>query len=137
MLASLFSIRNQSCISDTILQVARTLGKDFLKQNLGLGHLSRATALRDHSRDMYYKLFEEHDKTSLFLIMDGTYVYVDKPSDFEIQKLTWSGQKKRNLIKPFMIVLPSGYILEASPWFANGNDNILLVVAAYEFSLFS
>jgi hypothetical protein len=73
---------------------------------------------------MYFEVFEEQDLSSVFLVMDGTYVYIDKPQDFTLQQLTYSGQKKRNLLKPFMIVLPDGYILDASgPWYANGNIN--------------
>lgn len=122
MLASLFGIKNQSTISETIEAVAQALDKDFTKRYLGFGHSSRDAALDEHSRRMYYNLFEEADSTKLFLIMDGTYIYVAKPGDIELQKLLYSGQKKRNLVKFFMIVFPSGYILDAAgPYYADGN----------------
>jgi hypothetical protein len=110
-------------MSETIETVTDALNKSFVKNNLGFGkeHMSRATALKDHSLEMYYTLFEEPDHSKLFLLMDGTYVYCDKPGDFKMQKKTFSGQKKRNLVKPFMIVLPSGYILDArGPFGADG-----------------
>jgi len=74
---------------------------------------------------MYYTLFEEVDRSKIFLVMDTIrYVYIEKPGDFATQKLTHSGQKKRKLVKPFMVVLSSGYILEASgPWYAKGANN--------------
>ncbi|XP_035702689.1 uncharacterized protein LOC118434065 [Folsomia candida] len=124
VLSSLFGIPNQSCVSETIEAVATALDNHFVKKYLGFEHLSREAALRDHSRPIYSKLFKEEDPTKLFLIMDGTYIYIEKPADFQLQKLTYSGQKKRNLIKPFMIVLPSGYILTAcGPYYANGANN--------------
>lgn len=108
-------------MSETIDAVATALDNNFVKKYLGFEHLSREQAVRDHSRPIYSKLFKEDDPTKLFLIMDGTYVYIEKPADFHLQKLTYSGQKKRNLVKPFMIVLPSGYILAAcGPYYANG-----------------
>jgi hypothetical protein len=83
----------------------------------------REDAIRIHSRRIFHDLFEAGDD-KLFVVLDGTYVYVERPLDFEIQKLTYSGQKKRNLVKPFMIVLPSGYILDApGPYWANGKNN--------------
>jgi hypothetical protein len=122
MLGSLFGIKNQSRISETITSVATVLEKNFVNMYLGLNHLSRENALQHHSRNMYYCLFEEENTDANFLVLDGTYVYVEKSRDFEIQRLTYSAQKKRNLIKPFMIVLPSGYILDAPIFFANGES---------------
>jgi hypothetical protein len=120
VLAHLFGIVNQSCISDTIDSVLKALEAKFVKENLGFEHLSRQAALDDHSRNMYFKLFEEEDLNTIFLVLDGTYVYVEKPMDFVTQKLTWSAQKLRNLVKPFMIALPSGYILATEIFFGNG-----------------
>jgi len=124
VLRSLFGVSSQARVSDTITSVSAALGKSFVKNNLGFEHLSRKDALEHHSRNMYYTLFEEVDRSKIFLVMDATYVYIEKPGDFATQKLTYSGQKKRNLVKPFMVVLPSGYILEASgPWYATGANN--------------
>lgn len=129
MICSMFGIQHQSCVSETIHAVSEALDngdKSFTKRNLGFGpeHLTRETALKDHSRRMYYNLFKETDQYKIFLIMDGTYIYIEKSGDIAIQKKTFSGQKKRNLIKFFMIILPSGYILHAGgPYYADGNLN--------------
>lgn len=98
------------------------LEKTFVPENLGFSHISREKALAEHSRQVYYKIFEEADRTKNFLVLDGTYVYVEKPGDFELQKKTFSGQKNRNLVKPFMVVFPDGYILDATSWFADGEE---------------
>ncbi len=66
---------------------------------------------------MFKSLFETDDDT-LFVTFDGTYLYTDKPGDFDDQKHTWSEQKKRNLVKPMMVVLESGYVIDApGPFF--------------------
>ncbi len=107
-------------MSDTISATHKALLGEFVPKFLGFEHLSRENALWDHSSDMFNKLFGA-DQDVVFLILDGTYVYIEKPADFELQKITWSEQKSRNLLKPFMIVLPDGYILTAEgPYGANG-----------------
>lgn len=60
-----------------------------------------------------FKILYEAPEDTLFPIFDGTYLYIDKPSDFELQKKTWSVQKNRNLVKPMMIVLEDGYVIDA------------------------
>jgi hypothetical protein len=134
VLASPFGVKHQARISETIEAVAVAMDKTFTKSNLGFGpaHLSRDAALKDHLRRMFYKLFEENSPSKLFLIMDGTYVYIEQPRDPDLQKLTWSAQKNKNLVKPFMIVLPSGYILDAAgPYWANGNPKVILWTGSY------
>ncbi|OXA47752.1 hypothetical protein Fcan01_17179 [Folsomia candida] len=82
VLGILLGIPNVTTISDTINSVSKALEKHFI-------------------------LYEAPEDT-LFPIFDGTYLYIDKPSDFELQKKTWSVQKNRNLVKPMMIVLEDG-----------------------------
>ena len=56
--------------------------------------------------------------------MTGTYLYIDKPSNFDTQRKTYSAQKHRNLIKPMVFVLGDGYILEASgPYICDDRNN--------------
>lgn len=98
---------------------------------LGINHLSRDDILNKHSRDNYKILFNGDDN-EIFLLMDGTYVYTEKPSNFKLQKALYSMQKNRSLVKPFMIVLPSGYILDApGPFLANGNKINLSFVSVF------
>jgi len=53
-------------------------------------------------------------ENELALIADGTYIYIEQPKDYKTQKLLLSGQKKGNLAKVIMLVLPSGRIVEAA-----------------------
>lgn len=54
------------------------------------------------------------------LVLDGTYVYVQKSSDYEFQRKVYSSHKNRSLVKPMMVVGTDGYILSAiGPYFAD------------------
>lgn len=118
-MAQLFGT-NQISISRTIERVAELLMKEFVPMFLGIDHLTREEIIKNHNRNNYRILFNAGED-ELFLLMDGTYVYTEKPANFKLQKALYSMQKLRTLVKPFMIVLPSGYILDApGPFIANG-----------------
>ena len=69
------------------------------------------------------------------LILDGTYIYIPKSTDHKLQRASYSGQKKRNLVKFMSIVFPDGHVLDTvGPFFGNENgakitEKILLKVA--------
>ena len=94
--------------------------RNFMPQNLSES-LTREKLPSNHT-PVSSKLFNLDINKSAF-IMDGTYIYIQKSSNYKFQKQSYSSQKKRNLIKPFMIVLPDGYIVNAlGPYEASKND---------------
>ena len=61
------------------------------------------------------------------MIADGTYLYCEKSENNQIQRLTYSGQKKRHLIKPFVICAENGVIIGIyGPYPATLNDAKIL-----------
>ncbi|XP_035706652.1 uncharacterized protein LOC118435202 [Folsomia candida] len=119
VLGILFGIPNVITISDTINSVSKALETHFVPKFLGFQQMTREVAIAEHGRKMFKTLYEAPEDT-LFPIFDGTYLY----SDFELQKMTWSGQKNRNLVKPMMIVLDDGYVIDApGPYNSNGANN--------------
>lgn len=125
LLAFLFRTE-QPCVSDAIESVCQALEKEFVSDNLGYNqpNLTRDDATRDHSRKLVNKLFcDAKEEDVMFLIADGTYIYVQKPTDFAEQMKTFSMHKHRNLQKCIMIILPSGYILEAAGMYGADGDN--------------
>ena len=63
----------------------------------------------------------------LCLIADGTYLYCQKSENNKMQRLLYSGQKKRQLIKPFIVCTTDGYIVDAyGPFAATVNDASIL-----------
>jgi hypothetical protein len=64
----------------------------------------------------------------LISIASGTYLYTEKSnSNFLFQRKSYSGQKKRNLVKPMMMVCSDGYIVGIlGPYLARNNDASIL-----------
>lgn len=113
----------QQVVSKTIDAVSLALEEHFVPKYLGYHHITREEALSKHSIQLTSKVLEQPERR-LCLICDGTYNYIEKPADFELQRKTFSGHKKRNLLKPLYIVLPTGYILEAAgPYFCDAKNN--------------
>ena len=48
----------------------------------------------------------------MVLIADGTYCFIQKSANLEFQRETYSIQKKRNLIKPFVVCASDGTIFQ-------------------------
>ena len=90
---------------------------------MGYGHKTKKELLEQNSISSFNDLIGQ-DRESLTLILDGTYLFVEKPSEFKTQWLLYSGQKKRHLVKPMMVVTSNGYILEAAGLYgADGHNN--------------
>lgn len=122
MIAFNFST-TQQVVSSTIAAVSAALEEHFVPKHLGYYHITREDALQKHSIKLTSKVLNQPEDR-LCLIADCTYNYIEKPSDFELQRKTYSLHKHRNLLKPLYIVLPSGYILEAAgPYFCDANNN--------------
>lgn len=60
--------------------------------------------------------------------MDGTYVYIEKSSNYSYQKKTYSLHKYRNLVKAFLIVCCDGHIIDVlGPYPATTSDANILI----------
>ena len=119
-----------STVSRTFHNVLSALNETVVPQFLGTHHMSREEAVTHNTT--FTKSFYG-DKVTL--ILDGTYIYIPKSTDHKLQRASYSGQKKRNLVKFMSIVFPDGYVLDTvGPFFGNENDakiteKILLKVA--------
>ena len=95
--------------------------KDFFHKIIGPSCLTREewltknTVLVKESFDLAYDV--------LVLIADGFYIYCEKSSNNEVQRMLWSGQKTRHLVKPFVICAANGRIVDVyGPYPAKAND---------------
>lgn len=102
VLASIFCLKNKRVVAQIIHDVSKALLNDFVGNNLGLGHIDRVSVLRDHQTSVSTKLMTERDN-QLIIVMDGTYLFIQKSSDNKFQRRSFSMHKHRNLIKPMMI----------------------------------
>jgi hypothetical protein len=123
-IASIFSLTQQD-VSRYCDQVRKDLVADFVSQHLGPKRLNRQEWL-EHNTPIVKELFLTNSNQFSF-IADGTYCYCQKSSNNTFQQLTFSGQKKRHLIKPFVICASDGTILDVyGPYGANMNDAKIL-----------
>lgn len=120
---------SQQVVSKTIDTVTTLLERSFVPNHLGYLHISRDDALENHSRSLTSRAVGQPPE-SLCVIIDATYIYIEKPSDLEEQRMTYSGHKKRNLVKVQLVVLADGHIVEADGPFccdSNNNDAAILL----------
>lgn len=68
----------------------------------------------------------ENDQPAI-IICDGTYVYLQKSSNYSFQKATYSLHKFQNLVKPFMMTCCDGYIIDVyGPYAAIDSDATII-----------
>lgn len=104
----------------------------FVPAYLGLSHINRE-ALKLNMTSISRALFCENQIDNIVSIWDATYIYIQKSSNYEFQRKSYSMHKKRPLIKPMMAVAPNGYILDVfGPYPANLNDAEILKKILHE-----
>ena len=101
---------SQRQISRELEQARIAVYNQFTLLNLGFKHISRDFLIGQNTPSVN-ELYQI-DKNTLVLIFDGGYERCEKSVNNEFQSNTFSGQKKQNLIKPFLIVSPNGYICD-------------------------
>jgi len=72
-------MESQPRVSDTLKSVSAALMDSFVPKYLGVNHITRSDYIRHHKSEFVQKLFEVEDD-KLVAILDGTYVYIMKPS---------------------------------------------------------
>jgi hypothetical protein len=102
------------------MENAREALGEWVDLNLGISRATR-DLLRSHQTAETLGLFCNEGQAAV--VLDGTYTYVQKSSNNSFQRKSFSGHKHRHLLKPFMIVCPDGYIIDAiGPYLAHIND---------------
>jgi hypothetical protein len=102
VLASLFHLKDKRIVSEIIHSVRLALIKDFTPHHIGLQHIDRQAVLNHHQTAIATELFTTNPN-QLCILMDGTYLYIQKSSNNEMQRRTYSFHKHRHLIKPMII----------------------------------
>jgi hypothetical protein len=111
MIGTICNINNQT-VSRYCDQIRRAfVGENgFVAKNLGAKRTQRDDWLT-HNTPQVKELFFKDDDQFAF-IADGTYCYIQKSSNHSFQRATWSVQKKRNLVKPFVMCASDGTIID-------------------------
>ena len=109
---------SQATLSRYFHTIADILNTIVVPKYLGTNHISRHDAITHNT--VFTKAFYGDQVT---LILDGTYIYLNKCSDHQFQRASYGGQKKRNYLKFMSVVLPDGYVLDTiGPYHGNVND---------------
>lgn len=81
---------------------------------------------RGNNPETYKSLFGGSGIQAL-LVLDGTYIFIQKSKNFAFQRNSFSFHKGRPLVKPMVIVSTSGYYLSVlGPYLAKSNDAAIL-----------
>ena len=102
VLASIFHLNDKRSVSRTVNAVSKALLKDFVPHHLGFKHIERDSVLQHHQTSISSKLMVDRDD-QVIIVMDGTYLFVQKSCDNKFQRRSFSMHKHRNLIKPMII----------------------------------
>ena len=119
--------------------IREALGSEFTPTYLGTQSTSRSEIIEKHTtltskillglwRIIFIKInkyfFKGAEDNDIISIWDATYVYIEKSSNYQFQRSTYSQHKYRNLLKFMMLVATDGYIIDAiGPYLANGKNN--------------
>jgi hypothetical protein len=96
--------------------------ESFVPDNLGYLHITREQALQKQLSMPGRVLGENADR--LALVPDCTYIYIEKPGDFVLQRKTFSLHKTRNLLKFLIECTTNGYMIDVSgPYFCDASNN--------------
>ncbi len=121
VIASHFGLKERIKISHYCTQVRQAFTKTFVPLFLGPEHLKRHEWLQKNTK-MLKTLYTMNDEQFGF-IADGTYLYCEKSGNNYIQRICYSVQKGRALIKPFVLCCADGYIIDIyGPFPATLND---------------
>ena len=102
LLATLFILRNKRSVSRIIHRIRQGLIKDFVPNHIGLSHIQREAVINKHTTAIA-KEFLTHTADQACLVINGTYLYIQKSNVHTFQRQTYSVHKHRNLIKPMII----------------------------------
>lgn len=120
-LSTLFNMSRRQL--ERILKIIREcLSLEYVPRHLGFDHIARNNIL-ERNLSISKALFGNENNDKVILIFDGTYVYINKSSNFLFQRQSYSLHKFQNLLKPFLIVCSDGYIVEVlGPYAATKTD---------------
>ncbi|CAM4849082.1 unnamed protein product [Rotaria magnacalcarata] len=123
VLATMFHMCDKRVISKIIHQTTNALIKDFAPAYIGFAHISRDSVLKSHQTELASALFTD-DNQQVVVVMDGTYLFIQKSMYNELQRRTYSTHKHRHLIKPMIVTTTNGYILSVlGPFFGDYRNN--------------
>lgn len=124
-LSTMFQYPSRQSTSLAVAMVRQSLMMRFVPENLGLTAITREQYINQHVIPFANHLYNAVPQRPLAItILDGTYTFCHKSKNFRVQRQTYCTHKSRNLIKPALMVVPDGYILDIhGPYFSDAPNN--------------
>lgn len=98
VLAAMFQLKNRRVVSQIIFFCTKDPNENFVPMYIGFGHIDRETVINRHSSAVATNLLTDSNN-NLAIVIDGTYLYIQKSSDNEFQRRSYSLHKHRHLVK--------------------------------------
>jgi hypothetical protein len=124
VLGVMFSFRNRRVVGHVIQSALSALTQYFVPSNIGFHHVSRREVITQFTRPLAKLILTNNNSDAAILVLDGTYVYVQKSSNYLLQRKLYCMHKGRPLVKMMMIVTTKGYIISAmGPYYSDSKNN--------------
>ena len=122
ILSTLFCLtKNQ--IQRSVHSAKNAMMADYVPNHLGFQHIDHETFVNSHNTPLANNLFSNNENSAI-LVLDGTYIYIQKSSNYKFQRVCYSMHKHRPLVKMMVIVASDGYILNVlGPYRSDGKNN--------------
>ncbi|CAC5373715.1 unnamed protein product [Mytilus coruscus] len=122
-LSTIFCV-SKSSVRHAFNSVRQAFMSEFVPANLGFQHISREEVIQKHTRPLAQSMFGEIASNNAILVLDGTYIYVDKSNNFHFQRRSYSTHKGRPLVKPMIVCTTTGYYVSVlGPYLADYRNN--------------
>jgi hypothetical protein len=122
LLSTIFGI-GMSSLRRAISSVRQAMMRSFVPLYLGLDSVTREDVLLKHTRPLAKELLQANNN-EVILVLDGTYIYIQKSNNFQFQRRSYSIHKGRPLVKPMVIVTTTGHFVAIfGPYLADSKNN--------------
>ena len=122
ILSILFGLK-QAQIQRSVHAARTSLMQKYVPRNLGFQHMTHEEFVEKHTTTISKELFSTKENQAI-IVLDGTYVYIQKSSDHKLQRKCFSLHKGRPLVKPMVVTATDGYILSVTgPYYADFANN--------------
>ena len=112
---------SQQQICQYLNSIRIAINKDFVPLYLGPNHKPREFFLNHNTKTAL--IVHDLKEDELVVVADATYCQIEKSTNNKVQFSSYSGQKKYNLFKPFILCCADGYIIDCyGPFAATLND---------------
>jgi len=126
LLSTIFGVSHQ-IISERFNQCIEDLYSSLVNDELGVKSCNRRK-INEHTPQFAKDILQINSK-NIMVCMDGFLIYIEKPGNFALQKLTWSSQTLRNCIKFHCITTLDGtFVAIQGGYGATGHNNEEIII---------